>query len=287
MAIDSALDQRIDDLEVVVTNDGSTDATQRILDAYGGRIQVVIQSNRGCCAARNAAVAASSGKYLAFLDADDELLPGKLAKSATALENNPDAVLAFSDLMWVDQACREIPVEPIGCAPTMDAMLARGWAILPSAVVMTRSAFDRCGGFCEEFKRPGGDDSYLWLLAREQGEFVYLPERLATHRTVGALELARKYERGGDIFVRLIRARYGARADALVRDSRCYLSALWLSGALALLDDGDILAAAAAWIRAIRHRPALILDPAIVSRFAAPRNFRRLARGLTAAARRG
>ena len=279
-AIDSALAQDFEGSEVVVVDDGSTDSTPRILEGYGDRIKLLTQPNRGVCAARNVCVAASSGKYLAFLDADDEFLPGKLERSYRELEQNPGAALVFSDLMTVDSRGDEIDIPPIGHSPTMEEMLSRGWAILPTGAVMPRVVFDRCGGFCEEFKPPGGDDAYLWLLAREQGEFIYVAERLALHRSASALVLAQKYEPGFLIFHQLVRARYGWRADGLIRDGRYFLSALYIAGAMSLMDEGDMRGALAAWMNAARHRPAMLLDRSMLSRVFVARNLRRLMKGI-------
>ena len=279
-AIDSALAQEFEGSEVVVVNDGSTDSTQRILEGYGDRIKLVTQANRGVCVARNVCVAASSGKYLAFLDADDEFLPGKLERSYRALEQNPGAALVFSDLVTIDSRGDEIDIPPIGHAPTMEEMLSRGWPILPTGAVMPRAVFDRCGGFCEDFERPGGDDAYLWLLAREQGEFIYIAEQLALHRNASALVLAKKYQPGFRIFHRLVRARYGSQADGLIRDGRHFLSALYIAGAMNLMDEGDMRGALSAWMSATRHRPAMLLDHSMLSRFFVARNLRRLVKGI-------
>ncbi|MDO8431593.1 MAG: glycosyltransferase family A protein [Candidatus Binatus sp.] len=279
-AIESALAQDFEGSEVIVVDDGSTDSTARLLAGYGARIKVVTQSNRGVCAARNTCVAAASGKYLAFLDADDEFMPGKLAKSYRALEQNPGAALAFSDLVSLDAHGNEIDVPVIGRAPTMDEMLSRGWPILPTGAVMPRAVFDRCGGFCEDFKQPGGDDPYMWLLAREQGEFIYIAERLAIHRSGSALQLAEKYRAGIPIFKRLVRARYGSRADGLIRDTHHFMSAMYIGGAMNLLDEGEIRDALAAWLKAARYRPAMLFDASMLARLFVARNLRRLAKGI-------
>ena len=77
-AIDSVLAQEFGgDLEVIVVNDGSTDATSSVLDAYRGRVTVLDRVNGGPASARNAGVRASHGEYVAFLDAE-------IAPAATA-----------------------------------------------------------------------------------------------------------------------------------------------------------------------------------------------------------
>src|ERR1700740_3502767 len=75
-AIDSVLTQDFDRFEVIVIDDGSTDSTGHLLAHYGAQIQVLRQANRGAAAARNLAARGARGEYLAFLDADDEWLPG-------------------------------------------------------------------------------------------------------------------------------------------------------------------------------------------------------------------
>ena len=95
-SLDSVLSQQTSDsFEAVVIDDGSTDETPAILDAYRGKPNVTLlrQENRGHSGARNAGIAACRGKYLLFHDSDDTLLPGSLEALLTcALENDADIV---------------------------------------------------------------------------------------------------------------------------------------------------------------------------------------------------
>ena len=80
-AIESAFAQTFQGpIEVIVANDGSTDHTGDVLARYVSRLRIINLPPSGVSAARNAAVKASSGDYIAFLDADDEWLPEKLAR---------------------------------------------------------------------------------------------------------------------------------------------------------------------------------------------------------------
>jgi hypothetical protein len=120
----------------------------------------------------------------------------------------------------------------------------------------------------------------MWLLAHEQGEFIYIPERLAIHRSGSALELAEKYRGGIQTLRRLVRERYGSRANGLIRDSQYFISALYIAGAMNLTDEGDLAGAVSAWLAAAKYRPSMLLEPAMLSRLCDGRNLRRLVKGI-------
>lgn len=84
--IDSALAQDYADVEVVVVDDGSSDGSQDIINAYGDRVVSVLKSNGGQASSFNAGFAAASGNILFLLDADDAFLPGKLRQMAEIYE---------------------------------------------------------------------------------------------------------------------------------------------------------------------------------------------------------
>ncbi|QFU83056.1 glycosyltransferase family 2 protein [Natronorubrum aibiense] len=88
-AIDSVLAQTVDDLEVVVVDDGSTDETSSVLASYDDpRIRPVVHAtNQGANVARNTGLEHASGEYVAFLDSDDEWHPAKLERQLDCLEN--------------------------------------------------------------------------------------------------------------------------------------------------------------------------------------------------------
>ena len=98
-AINSALNQRPGDVEVIVVDDASSDNTARLVsDTYGDSIRLLRLSERsGAGAARNAGVALARGDFVAFLDSDDVWLPGKLDAELRVFERFPDAEAVVSD----------------------------------------------------------------------------------------------------------------------------------------------------------------------------------------------
>lgn len=151
-AIESVLAQRGVEVETVVVDDGSSDASWRIAQSYGGRIVAVRQEGRGACHARNSGARLATGTHLMFLDADDVLGAGALAALLGALDGRTDRVAACG-WSWLVRAGRwwrvvpGLPLEP----PQGDAVAGwlEGWYVPPCAVLWPREAFEATGGWDE------------------------------------------------------------------------------------------------------------------------------------------
>jgi hypothetical protein len=96
-AIESALGQSRRPSEVVVCDDGSTDGTPAVLEAFGGSIRTFRQPNGGESSAKNAAVRAARGDYVVVLDADDLFLPRRIEAMAWLAEQRPDLDILTTD----------------------------------------------------------------------------------------------------------------------------------------------------------------------------------------------
>ena len=105
-ALDSIIAQTFEDWEVVLVDDGSTDATEALAAQYaerlGKRLRYVRQVRAGPSAARNHGIDACAGTYVAFLDSDDEYLPTKLERQLELFDLCPELGLVYGDSAFVD-----------------------------------------------------------------------------------------------------------------------------------------------------------------------------------------
>ena len=261
-AIDSVLAQQFESCELIVVDDASRDSTPRVLARYGDRIRVIRRKkNRGLAAARNRAVDRAQGRYVAFLDADDEWLPGRLSKLVDALQDHPTTTLAFCDVVPVDgkgAALAPTYLHPgMARPPLLEDLLEEGWwPILPSTVTIHRWAFNRVGGFAEEYKGAAGfEDTELWFLLRELGDFAFVPEPLVNYRLSPMIERMRKYAPGFGLFAERVRKRYGEPGDKLAwRCAALYRWLLTVKG-LRCLEAGEMREARRALRCVLRYHP--------------------------------
>jgi len=104
-AIDSALEQDYDNIEVVVVNDGSTDNTEEIIKNYGNKIKYLSKENGGVASALNMAIQNSDGEYISWLSHDDYYLPSKISRQIKELENiqNREKIIPYCIAKIINQ----------------------------------------------------------------------------------------------------------------------------------------------------------------------------------------
>jgi len=198
-AVESALAQTWPAVEIVVVDDGSRDDTAAVMAPYVARgVRYLRRTNGGNYAARNTGVAVTAAPLVAFLDDDDVWQPDKLERFVAFTSRWPTVGAVFSDVekfdgttrvpsfargapvfgAWLGPRRRTADVVPSGRA--MYLSLLQEIAILPSALMVRRDAFNRAGGFDDSW-RSFGDWEFCLRFARTE-RFGYIDAPLTTVR---------------------------------------------------------------------------------------------------------
>jgi glycosyltransferase involved in cell wall biosynthesis len=189
-AIDSALAQTLADQEIIIVDDGSSDASGAIADRYAaqhpGQIIVIHQANGGICAARNAAIAIARGRLLAMLDADDIWLPQHLAVCAQVFAQRAAVGLVHANIERIDTQGNTFEVvkrywDRVG-DDAFAAFFLRREHISLTTVVVRRDLVDSLDGFDLAFNRLGAEDRDLWLRCAAVAPMVFIDEVHARYR---------------------------------------------------------------------------------------------------------
>lgn len=196
-AMDSVLTQSLSELELIVIDDGSTDASGAIMADYASadpRVVVVQQDGNGIGAALNHGFAVARAPYVARLDADDVALPHRLEHQRRFLIENESAALVAGGSKLIDERGRTL-FEAI--PPADDAELRKALAdVTPfahSSVMLRKTAFNRVGGYRSMLA--SAEDLDLWLRLADYYQLVALAEIVVLYRmhprqaTVRELEL--------------------------------------------------------------------------------------------------
>lgn len=171
--------------EVIVVNDGSTDATARVLAPHiaAGRIVYLETANGGPSGARNCGIARARGEFIAFLDADDLWLPDKLEKQLRRFEQTPQIGLVYTDMVNFSRNGEGATTLFQQKQPVAGRILDRlffGNFILTSTVLVRKAALHAVGGFDPNLWV--NEDIELFLRLAEQIEFDFINEVLVRRR---------------------------------------------------------------------------------------------------------
>jgi glycosyltransferase involved in cell wall biosynthesis len=177
-AVESVLAQTLQPCDIVVVDDGSNDKTLEVASRYGNAVRVLKKQNGGPASARNLGVQNTAGKWIAFLDADDSWLPGKLERQVKLIRDGVAVV------------CSRAQGTPLRLpAATTFAELWRRNFIINSSALVRRRAFSEVGGLDEDPLLVGVEDYNLWLRISAAGwQIVAVDEELCIrHRTPTSL----------------------------------------------------------------------------------------------------
>jgi len=180
--IRSVLEQTYSDLEVIVVDDGSTDASPHIVASFGKAIRYVRQENSGQAVARNRGASIARGEYVGFLDSDDVCLPHKFEKQSAILDTMEHIGVVTSDMQYCSEQGEIEPELIKGYCPEdpFSRIFRAGYVFMPSSLLVRKEAFERSGGFDE---RQRGWEDFEWPTRILQVTHVhYLEEVLTLYR---------------------------------------------------------------------------------------------------------
>jgi len=189
-ALESAAAQTYPRIEFIVVDDGSIDRTKEIIERFtpDPRFEYIYQGNSGPSAARNTAFRHSTGDLIAFLDSDDILLPDRIEKQAAAFISDPSLDVCATNLSMISEdGAVLLPMwyekYPDGLIADLKSTIFREIGIFLCTAMVSRSCFERTGGFNESLNR--SEDYDLWLkIAQNSGRVHFLMEPLTKKRWV-------------------------------------------------------------------------------------------------------
>ena len=177
------------------STDGSTDIALRYSQQYPEKVRYldhIDHRNQGAAASRNLGIAQARGEFVAFLDADDVWLPGKLQRQVAIMERHPDVGLVFNRMFFWYEDGNKVP-KPITLSPGMHPSRAWLTEVLanldhasagPSAVMVRKDLAIKVGGFEESLKGVFQlfEDAAAWFKFGMNAPFYYDPECMSLHR---------------------------------------------------------------------------------------------------------
>lgn len=187
--IESVIKQTYSHWELCIVDDGSTDDTAKITQSYSSdsRIKYLYQKNQERAVARNHGLHHSTGKYIAFLDADDMWLPDKLETQVQFLENQPESALCFTQFLFINEQGIVTGKAGIPFKSGSDQFfrLLEGNFIANSTVMVPRIVFDKVGFFDETLPAFGSEDWDMWLRIARNYPIRFVHKPLTLYRIHG------------------------------------------------------------------------------------------------------
>ena len=214
--VESVLHQTFSNFELIVINDSSTDSTLDIITSIQDpRIKVFSCKNGNAGASRNVGISNASGEFVAFLDADDIWTPEKLERQIQALEENPEAAVAYT---WID--C----IDEFGnflrhgshfsiSGDVLAELLLRNFLDNGSNPLIRTKALSEVGGFDESLTNGEDWDMYLRLALRYH--FVSVPFSFTLYRVTGKTKSYSNLFKSEASYLKLIGKAYSQAPSSL------------------------------------------------------------------------
>jgi glycosyltransferase involved in cell wall biosynthesis len=181
--LSSVQQQSLTDIEIIVINDGSTDRTVELLNTIEDpRIKIFSYENGGLPVARNRGIARATGKYIAFIDADDLWTPDKLESQLAALKKHPEAGVAYSWTKFMDEKGETYHLStPIYFEGDVFAnLLVWNFIANGSNPLVRREAIEETGEFDATLR--SAEDWDYWLRLARRWHFTVVPQAQVFYR---------------------------------------------------------------------------------------------------------
>ncbi len=184
-AVNSVFSQTNKNFELIIVNDGSTDNSAKLVESLSGddRIRLITQNNAGPGAARNRGIREAKTDLIAFLDADDEWLPGFLDAVLNLRVKFPDCEV-FGTSFYISENSAPLYLSPVfslykkdweGIIPNYLDVILKGYPFNASSVAVSKSALERAGGFPEGIRYGCDVDTWIRLSFHSKIAFINTP----------------------------------------------------------------------------------------------------------------
>lgn len=194
-AVRSILGQTYKDFELIIVDDGSTDATADILSDVAKkdlRVRLIRnESNLGIVQALNKGLSICQGEYVVRMDADDISASNRLSKQIAVMENEPEISVLGASVSYIDAEGKSLGVVR---ESRVDKSLLYANPLLHPTVVIRKKALDKIGARYED-KYLYAEDYFLWLRLSKEGKIGTIPDVVLNYRISGQATRVRQLKR--------------------------------------------------------------------------------------------